>query len=77
MTRIQPNGLILTLSLLVWVLTGFQNAGFPSTSQPRTRPNILIVTADDLAYNSVGAFGCSVKNITVIRPSNVLPPQAR
>jgi N-sulfoglucosamine sulfohydrolase len=27
-------------------------------------PNILIVTADDLAYNSVGAFGCSVSGIT-------------
>jgi N-sulfoglucosamine sulfohydrolase len=27
-------------------------------------PNILIVTADDLAYNSVGAFGCQVPAIT-------------
>ncbi|MBT7092317.1 MAG: sulfatase, partial [Bacteroidetes bacterium] len=27
-------------------------------------PNILIVSADDLAYNSVGAFGCKVKDIT-------------
>lgn len=27
-------------------------------------PNILIVSADDLAYNSVGAFGCAVKDIT-------------
>ncbi|RLD96786.1 MAG: hypothetical protein DRJ13_13240, partial [Bacteroidetes bacterium] len=27
-------------------------------------PNILIVTADDLAYNSVGAFGCRVPGIT-------------
>jgi N-sulfoglucosamine sulfohydrolase len=27
-------------------------------------PNILIVTADDLAYNSVGAFGCKVSGIT-------------
>jgi N-sulfoglucosamine sulfohydrolase len=27
-------------------------------------PNILIVSGDDLAYNSVGAFGCRVKDIT-------------
>jgi len=27
-------------------------------------PNILMVTADDLAYNSVGAFGCTVPGIT-------------
>jgi N-sulfoglucosamine sulfohydrolase len=27
-------------------------------------PNILIVTADDLAYNSVGAFGCGITGIT-------------
>jgi len=26
--------------------------------------NILFLTADDLAYNSVGAFGCKVKDIT-------------
>ena len=27
-------------------------------------PNILIVSGDDLAYNSVGAFGCQVEDIT-------------
>jgi len=27
-------------------------------------PNILIVSGDDLAYNSIGAFGCNVKDIT-------------
>jgi len=27
-------------------------------------PNILIVTADDLAYNSIGAFGCKVPGIS-------------
>ncbi len=27
-------------------------------------PNILFITADDLGYNSVGAFGCKVEKIT-------------
>ncbi len=30
----------------------------------KSPPNILIVTADDLAYNSVGAFGCRLPGIT-------------
>jgi len=28
------------------------------------QPNILIITADDLAYNSVGAYGCKIEDIT-------------
>lgn len=27
-------------------------------------PNILILTVDDMAYNSVGVFGCTIPNIT-------------
>ncbi len=27
-------------------------------------PNVLLITADDLNYNSVGAYGCTVANIT-------------
>lgn len=36
-------------------------------SQPTNNkrpPNILIISADDLNYNSVGVFGCEVKDIT-------------
>ncbi len=36
------------------------NRGFESENSP----NIIIVSGDDLAYNSVGAFGCEVRDIT-------------
>lgn len=29
-----------------------------------TRPNVLLITADDLNWNSVGAYGCPVEDIT-------------
>lgn len=28
------------------------------------RPNILLITADDLNYDSLGSYGCQVPNIT-------------
>lgn len=31
---------------------------------PTQKPNILLITVDDMNYNSVGVFGCQVKNIT-------------
>lgn len=51
---------ILILSIVTFSLGGCQNK--QSESDPL--PNILIVSADDLAYNSVGVFGCEVKDIT-------------
>ena len=33
--------------------------------RPKDKPlNILFITADDLAYNSIGAFGCRVKDVS-------------
>lgn len=30
----------------------------------KARPNILIITVDDMIYNSIGAFGCKIPGIT-------------
>ena len=45
----------------------FSSGCNPEKDQPKdsTRPvNILFLTADDLNYNSVGSFGCSIEDIT-------------
>ncbi len=54
--------LIFALSIICFV--SCQNNGTKSKINDGLPPNILIVSADDLAYNSVGAFGCKVKDIT-------------
>ena len=46
------------------VLAGFHAEPADAQDKPARLPNILIVTADDLNYNSVGAFGCKIPNIT-------------
>ncbi len=51
----------LIISILALSFAGCLNKGSKSTELP---PNILIVSADDLAYNSVGAFGCEVRDIS-------------
>lgn len=52
------------VSILALMLTGLQNVAANDNQGPKPRPNVLIVTADDLNYNSVGAFGCKVPGIT-------------
>jgi len=52
------------ISILALFFAGCHNAGSEGARDPELLPNILIVTADDLAYNSVGAFGCKVPGIT-------------
>ena len=54
----------LIISTLILTLSGCSNRQSKPDGNVNRPPNILIVTADDLAYNSVGAFGCRVPGIT-------------
>jgi N-sulfoglucosamine sulfohydrolase len=54
----------LIISSLVLILTGCIGRQPGADRNVTSPPNILIVSADDLAYNSVGAFGCSIPDIT-------------
>jgi N-sulfoglucosamine sulfohydrolase len=54
----------------VWFLLFFLAFGSCTTNntrkeKPEDKPlNILIISADDLTYNTIGAFGCQVEDIT-------------
>lgn len=50
----------LILSILALSLAGCLSKG----SKNELPPNIIIVSADDLNYNSLGVFGCEVKDIS-------------
>ena len=52
------------LFLLAVTLTGFQEVAAICNQDAKQPPNILLVTADDLAYDSVGVFGCKVPGLT-------------
>ena len=45
-------------------ITACNNSGSNNDKSADNLPNILILTADDLAYNSIGAYGCNVTDIT-------------
>ena len=52
------------LLLVSLVLAGCQGAKSRGTTEAGPLPNVLIITADDLAYDSVGSYGCEVPDIT-------------
>ena len=55
---------ILTIIILIGILSGCsvkQNKYGANESL-----NVVLITADDLNYNSVGAYGCTIPNITPI-----------
>jgi len=54
----------LILTVLVLSLVSCRNEGANSKKTSLSPPNIIIVSADDLAYNSIGAFGCKVRDIS-------------
>jgi N-sulfoglucosamine sulfohydrolase len=50
--------------ILVLAFSGCNSCVTLAGGDEQALTNILLVTADDLAYNSVGAFGCQVPGIT-------------
>lgn len=50
--------------ILALALVACSQVAPASIQEQEPLPNILIVSADDLAYNSVGAFGCSIPGIS-------------
>ncbi|MHC4515922.1 MAG: sulfatase-like hydrolase/transferase, partial [Planctomycetota bacterium] len=54
--------MLLVTMLLATVVTA-QDAGSQQAAHDK-RPNILLITADDLNYDSVGVYGSKVKSIT-------------
>src|SRR5512136_2086688 len=49
---------------LLLICSGW-HSGKEKQDNPKSNPlNILFLTADDMAYNSVGVYGCGIKNIT-------------
>lgn len=54
------------LSLLTLIsLKGFSShPSLGGIKKGKARPNILIITVDDMIYNSVGVFGCKILGIT-------------
>lgn len=52
------------MHLLILLIATFQHTAARERSEPQQQPNVLILTADDLNHNSVGAFGCDLAGVT-------------
>jgi N-sulfoglucosamine sulfohydrolase len=50
--------------LLLAAMLGAVDACSPASAQQPTRPNFLLITADDMNYNSPGLAGCRIPDIT-------------
>ncbi len=44
--------------------SGCHHSMYKENQAPELLPNILILTADDLGYHSIGAYGCKITDIT-------------
>ena len=55
--------LLLTCCLLLFIFVDFTD-GLDKGTSKSARPNILIVTVDDMSCDSVGAFGCKLAGTT-------------
>ena len=59
MIKTRISSLIIALTVLLAACTTKENK--PISNEPL---NVLLITADDLNYNSVGAYGCTIPGIT-------------
>jgi len=67
MHHIPKKNLISAFFFLATLLAVSVGSGFRKKTialPKKAMPNILILTVDDMAYNSVGVFGCTIPNIT-------------
>lgn len=57
---------ILAKTIIGFLIAGCFSGCYPAEKDSRAfRPlNVLLITADDLNYNSVGAYGCTIPDIT-------------
>ena len=63
----KTKGVSLTNVVLIYFFLPviFCSCEWASNQQGSDKPtNVLLITADDLNYNSIGAYGCGIKNIT-------------
>jgi N-sulfoglucosamine sulfohydrolase len=52
------------LKTVGWGALGFSLKACRSAGEKNRRPNILLITADDMNYNSPGCYGSSIPKIT-------------